>query len=238
MILKAENLKKRYGSFELDIDHLTIRDKEIFGIVGNNGAGKTTFLRLSLDLIKSDNGHFFSGNINVSKEEDWKKYTGSYLDEGFLIDFLTPEEYFAFVASLHDMSEKQIEKSLDRFDIFFNKGILGQKKYIRGMSTGNKQKIGIAASMFIEPQVLVLDEPFANLDPTSRKVLNNLLNELNKKNDTTMLISSHDLDNVVNVCTRIAILDNGKIVHDVQVSDKTYDELQEYFKLTPHQSCT
>ena len=231
MILKVENLKKRYGNFELDIPDLQIEDGEIFGLVGNNGAGKTTFLRLCLDLIQANEGKILSGDIDVAKSEDWKKYTGSYLDEGFLIDFLTPEEYFEFVGSLYHISAEQIENSLSRFDDFFNGEILGQQKYIREMSTGNKQKIGIAASMFIDPQVLILDEPFANLDPSSRKILNNLLGNLNKRNNTTMLISSHDLANVTDVCTRVAILENGKIVGDVQASAKTYDELQEYFEV-------
>jgi len=231
MKLKAENLKKRYGNFELDIPYLKIEDGEIFGLVGNNGAGKTTFLRLCLDLIQANQGKISSGDIDVAKNEAWKKYTGSYLDEGFLIDFLTPEEYFDFVASLHRMSTEQIENSLSRFDNFFNGKILGQQKYIREMSTGNKQKTGIAAAIFIDPQVLILDEPFANLDPTSRKVLNNLLSNLNKKNNTTIIISSHDLDNVVEICIRVAILENGKIVKDRPVSDKTYNELQEYFKV-------
>ena len=141
------------------------------------------------------------------------------------------QEYFEFVGSLYHISAEQIEKSLSRFDDFFNGEILGQRKYIREMSTGNKQKIGIAAAMFIDPQVLILDEPFANLDPSSRKILNNLLSNLNKRNNTTMLISSHDLANVTDVCTRVAILENGKIVGDIQTSDKTYDELQEYFKV-------
>ena len=231
MILKAENLKKRYENFELDIPHLQIESREIFGLVGNNGAGKTTFLRLCLDLIQANEGKILSGDIDVAKKEDWKKYTGSYLDEGFLIDFLTPEEYFEFIASLHHMSEEQIKNSLSKFSSFFNGKILGQKKYIREMSTGNKQKTGIAAAMFINPQVLILDEPFANLDPTSRKVLNNLLSNLNKVNNTTMIISSHDLNNVVDICTRVAILENGKIIKDIPVLDKTYDELQQYFKV-------
>jgi len=230
MILKVENLKKRYGNFELDIPDLQIEDGEIFGLVGNNGAGKTTFLRLCLDLIQANEGKILLGDIDVAKSEDWKKYTGSYLDEGFLIDFLTPEEYFEFVGSLYHISAGQIEKSLSRFDDFFTGEILGQRKYIREMSTGNKHKIGIAAAMFIDPQVLILDEPFANLDPSSRKILNNLLSNLNKRNNTTMLISSHDLANVTDVCTRVAILENGKIVGDIQASDKTYDELQKYFE--------
>jgi len=231
MCIITENLKKKYGNFELNIPYLEIIDGEIFGLVGNNGAGKTTFLRLCLDLIQADEGMVISGDINVAKDETWKEYTGSYLDEGFLIDFLTPEEYYDFIASLHEMSREEIQKSLDQFKMFFNGNILGTGKYIREMSTGNKQKTGIAAAMFINPEVLILDEPFANLDPTSRKILINLLKYLNKRNNTTMIISSHDLNNVTDVCTRIAVLENGKIVKDKPVSDKIFTELEEYFEV-------
>ncbi|MCF7884890.1 MAG: ATP-binding cassette domain-containing protein, partial [Candidatus Marinimicrobia bacterium] len=126
MHIQTEDLKKQYGSFKLNILDLKIKESDIFGLVGNNGAGKTTFLRLCLDLIQANDGRVLSGKIDVSKNEDWKEYTGSYLDEGFLIDFLTPEEYFDFVASLHDMSEQDKEKSLARFENLFNGEVLGQ----------------------------------------------------------------------------------------------------------------
>jgi len=231
MRITVQNLKKHYGSFQLGIPDLEILTGEIFGLVGNNGAGKTTFLHLCLDLIQADEGMVLSGDINVAKDETWKEYTGSYLDEGFLIDFLTPEEYNDFIASLHKMSKEEIQKSLDQFKMFFNGNILGTGKYIREMSTGNKQKTGIAAALFINPEVLILDEPFANLDPTSRIVLINLLKDLNNRKKTTMIISSHDLNNVTDVCTRIAVLENGKIVKDKPVSDKTFAELKKYFEV-------
>ena len=229
MDISTKNLIKKYGNFELNIPNLQINPNEIFGLVGNNGAGKTTFLRLCLDLIQAKAGQVFFGKVDVAKNEKWKEYTGAYLDQGFLIDFLTPEEYFDFVASLHKMSKEDIEKSLNRFDRFFNEEVLGKGKYIREFSTGNKNKIGIAAAMLFYPSVLLLDEPFANLDPTSRKVLTNLLVEINTTKNTTMIISSHDLDNVVDVCTRISILEKGKIIRDIETSNTTYDELQEYF---------
>ena len=232
MKIRTENLIKRYGSkFELNVPDLQIDRGEVFGLVGNNGAGKTTLLRLALDLIQATEGSFYSNNINVAKSEEWKKYTGSYLDYGFLIDFLTPEEYFEFVGSLNDMTKEETYGSLENFDKLFNEEILNNdKKYIRAMSSGNKQKIGIAAAMMIKPEVLILDEPFANLDPTSQILLKQLLAKLNKEKKTTMLISSHGLNHITEICTRIALLEDGKIIKDLQTSEETLNELQVYFK--------
>lgn len=231
MNITTNNLLKKYGNFQLEMPDLQINSGDIFGLVGNNGAGKTTFLRLCLDLIEAKEGKVLSDGINVAKNEDWKNYTGAYLDQGFLIDFLTPEEYFDFVASLHKMSEEEISMSLERFKDFFNGNILDKGKYIRELSTGNKNKVGIAAAMIFYPKVLLLDEPFANLDPTSRQVLCNLLIQMNRQHGTTIVISSHDLDNVVGVCTRIAILEDGKIVSDNEKTETTYEELKKYFEV-------
>lgn len=230
MRIQVENLKKKYNDFELDIPNLEIGSGEIFGLVGNNGAGKTTILRLILDLIQASDGKIFSNNLAVAKSEKWKEYTGSYLDPGFLIGFLTANEYFDFVASLHDMPKENIEKSLNRFEKIFNNEILGSAKYIRDMSTGNMQKIGISASMLFYPKLIILDEPFANLDPSSRKGLNNILLEENRKNDTTIIISSHDIANIADLCSRIAILENGKIIKNLKTNEKTLDELNKYFQ--------
>jgi ABC-2 type transport system ATP-binding protein len=96
-MITVKNLVKKYNQkIVLNINELVIIKGEIFGLIGNNGAGKTTLFRLLLDLIRADNGEVRSGDWIVAKTENWKDYTGSYLDEGFLIDFLTPEEFFFF----------------------------------------------------------------------------------------------------------------------------------------------
>ncbi len=231
MKLTTQNLKKVYGNFELDIPDLQIDQGEIFGLVGNNGAGKTTFLRLCLDLIEATDGQVLSGEINVAKNEKWKSYTGSFLDEGFLIDYLTPLEYFEFIASLHKIKKEGLERSLNRFQDFFSNGLVKEGKYIRDLSTGNKQKTGIAGAMLFDPQILLLDEPFANLDPTSRQYLNKLLLEFNKTYNCTIILSSHNLDNISEVCTRVAILQDGKIMKDLKTDEKTYEELQAFFRI-------
>lgn len=236
MKIEAQNLVKKYhDKIVLNLAQFEIKPGELFGLVGNNGAGKTTFFRLILDLVPATEGRVLSNGKDVAKHESWKEYTGSYLDEGFVIDFLTPEEFLQFVGTTYEMSLKQIKECLGRFEPFFNGEILGQNgKYIREFSKGNIQKIGIAAAMLSEPKVLVLDEPFANLDPTSQIVLKQLLTRLNRELGTTILVSSHNLNHVAEMCTRIALLEQGEIIRDlknVQQSTTVLKELEDYFAL-------
>lgn len=229
MIVVKDLTKKYHGEMVLDIPELVIRKGECFGLVGNNGAGKTTFFRLVLDLIRANSGSVHSYDIPVARNEAWKEFTGSYLDHGFLIDFLTPEEYFQFLARINGLSEGDTRDYYDRFRDFFNDEIVGKKKFIRDLSKGNQQKVGIAAALMKNPRVLVLDEPFNSLDPTTQIRLKILLNELKVQGETTMLISSHDLKHVTEVCDRIVILDKGKIVKDIHRSMNTLKEVEEYF---------
>lgn len=239
MKIETHNLIKKYNNrVVLDLPNMTIESGELFGLVGNNGAGKTTFFRLILDLVQATEGCVLSGGNDVAKDESWKRYTGSYLDEGFIIDFLTPEEFFQFVGTTYEMSGKQIREGLEKFEGFFNGEILGQgtKKYIRDFSKGNIQKIGIAAAMLPEPQVLVLDEPFANLDPTSQIRLKRMLTRLNQEKRNTILISSHNLNHVAEISTRIVLLEKGKAIRDVQGMQQDSEngvlqELQAYFAI-------
>ncbi len=229
-MITVKDLTKKYdGVTVLDIPELTIRKGESFGLVGNNGAGKTTFFRLVLDLIRASSGQVFSGDIPVARNEVWKAYTGSYLDEGFLIDFLTPEEYFQFVARINGLSQGDLNEFYQSFRDFFNDEITGKKKLIRDLSKGNQKKAGIAAALMKEPQVLVLDEPFNSLDPTTQIRLKLLLNDLKQQGNVTMLISSHDLKHVTDVCDRIVILDKGKVVKDIVKSGNTLKEVEDYF---------
>jgi ABC-2 type transport system ATP-binding protein len=229
-MITVNNLTKSYsGTTVLNIPDLAVNKGESFGLVGNNGAGKTTFFRLILDLIRTDSGTIMSGEIDVKKSNNWKYYTGSYLDQRFLIDFLTPEEYFDFLAGVFGISKGDQETFYENFREFFNDEVLGKKKYIRDFSQGNKQKIGIAAALMAKPEVLVLDEPFNGLDPSTQIRLINILNKLKAENEVTMLISSHDLKHVTEVCGRIAILEKGVIIHDLKTSENTLKELEKYF---------
>ncbi len=234
MNVKVFHLVKRYGQhFALHVSELRIATGEALGLVGNNGAGKTTFLRLILDLIRPDDGHVLVDGQNVAKETAWKAHVGSYLDESFLLDFLTPDEYFNFVGGVYEMSAAQIEAALARYRTFLPEQAFSRiQPYIRDLSTGNKKKVGLVAAMFTEPRLLVLDEPFANLDPGSQIRLKTLLRDLRQEHATTMLISSHDLGHVTDFCERITLLDDGQIARDMTTSDATLRELKHYFAAT------
>ena len=229
-MIQVTDLQKAYnGVTVLDIPSITIPQGESFGLVGNNGAGKTTFFRLILDLIEPSAGEVQIDNQKVMRNDAWKTSTGSFLDEGFLIDFLTTEEYFSFVGKLYNKSEGDIALFLDSMKDFFNDEILGSKKLIRDYSKGNQKKIGIAAALIGDPNILILDEPFTALDPSSQIRLKRFLVDLQTRYHMTMLISSHDLNHVTEVCKRIVVLEKGKIVKDLNTDSDTLKELEAYF---------
>ena len=175
MITIAE-LKKSFGeTIACDIPSLTINDGDILGLVGNNGAGKTTLFRMMLDLLKPDAGEVALDGVNPAESEGWKASTGAYIDEGFLIDFLTPEEYFAFIGKITNMTQEAVDERLKDFEKLSGGEIFGQKKLIRNLSAGNKQKVGIMSALFNKPQLVILDEPFNFLDPSSQNILKKML---------------------------------------------------------------
>ena len=229
MIL-AENLSKIYGSQTvLNIDHLEIPKGQSFGLVGNNGAGKTTLFSLLLDLIKPSTGHIDTHGVKVDKSEEWKPFTSAFIDETFLIGYLTPEEYFYFIGDLRGANKADVDALLAQFEDFFHGEILGQKKYLRDLSKGNQKKAGIVASFIGNPEVVILDEPFANLDPTTQIRLKGIIKELAAKEEVTVLVSSHDLQHVTEVCERIVVLNKGEVVKDIQTSTETLKELETFF---------
>ncbi len=231
-MLTVNNIGKVYnGKIAVDINELHIQAGEIIGLAGNNGAGKTTFFRLILDLIRADRGEILSKDKSITKSEEWKQYTAAYLDEGFLINYLTPEEYFYFVGKLNNLSKADVDEYLQDFASFFDGAILKSGKYLRDLSKGNQFKVGIAACMLQNPELLILDEPFANLDPSSQSRLIQMLRELHEKKRMTILISSHDLNHITDVCKRILVMEKGRIIKDMQTSEDTLTELESYFKV-------
>lgn len=229
-MITFNNLKKSYSrSVVLEINSLEIPKGQAFGLVGNNGAGKTTLFSLLLDLIKPTKGKVINNDIDVNESEDWKSFTSAFLDESFLISYLLPEEYFYFIGDLRGVSKREVDNFLNHFEDLFNGEILGGKKYIRDLSKGNQKKVGIIAALIGSPKIIILDEPFANLDPTTQIRLKKIIKKLAEEKETTVLVSSHDLQDVTEVSERIVLLEKGKIVRDIKTDSKTLKELEEYF---------
>ena len=229
-MIQATNLSKTYnGTTVLKIENLEIQKGESFGLVGNNGAGKTTFFSLLLDLIQPSTGQITNNNVQVNASEAWKSFTASFLDESFLIGYLTPEEYFYFIGDLRNQNKADVDALLAKHDEFFNGDILNGKKYIRDFSKGNQKKIGIIATLIGNPEVIILDEPFANLDPTTQIRLKKIIKDLADDPNVTVLVSSHDLLHTVEVSNRIVALHKGEIVKDIQTSTETLQELEAFF---------
>ena len=240
MEIVFDSLKKTFGEkTAVDIDKLTVEGNTLLGLVGNNGAGTTTLFRLALDLLKADcgpvnmkfnnpDGSTFATDVKVG--EEWKVYTGAYIDESFLIDFLSPEEYFEFIAKVSNLSKETMNERLKQYEDFMNGEIIGQNKLIRSMSAGNKQKIGIISALINQPQLVILDEPFNFLDPTSQNVLKRLLQKYNKETGATIIVSSHNLSHTVDISNRIVVMDHGKIVMDLNNDgEEAKARLEEYF---------
>ncbi len=229
-MIQAINLQKAYnGTTVLNLEELKIEKGEVFGLVGNNGAGKTTFFSLVLDLIRATRGKVLINDIAVAKTEEWKELVAAYIDESFTIGYLTPDEYFEFIGELRGMNTKDVTNFLEDYKDFFKDEILGKKKFIRDLSKGNQKKVGVVGALMGNTEVIVLDEPFANLDPSSQYQLRNIIKTYAQQKEKTLLISSHDLDHVADVCTRIVILEKGEVVRDVEKTESTLAELEEFF---------
>ncbi len=230
-MIQVNNLSKIYnnGVKVLNIANLEIPKGESFGLVGNNGAGKTTFFSLLLDLIQPSSGFIKNNDIQVNTSEAWKPFTAAFIDESFLIGYLTAEEYFYFIGDLRHQNKADIDALLKKHEDFFNGEIIGKKKYLRDLSKGNMKKAGIIAALIGNPEVVILDEPFANLDPTTVNRLKIIIKELADNPEVTVLVSSHDLVHTVEVCTRIVALHKGEVVKDIQTSEETLKELEAFF---------
>lgn len=229
-MITINNLTKTYGKATvLNIEHLEIPNGETFGLVGNNGAGKTTLFSLMLDLIQATTGFVSIDGIKVHESEAWKNKVSAFVDDSFLIGYLTPEEYFYFIGELRGQNKASVDEFLKQFHDLFNGEILNSGKYVRDLSKGNQKKVGIVGAIIGNPEIIILDEPFANLDPSTQIKLKNLIKELSKQEGVTFLISSHDLSHTTEVCNRIVVVNKGQLVKDIQTNPETLRDLEQYF---------
>ncbi len=229
-MINIHNISKVYGNAKvLEIDHLEVPKGETFGLVGNNGAGKTTLFSCLLDLIQPTTGYIAIEDIKVHESEAWKNKVSAFIDDTFLIGYLTPEEYFYFLGELRGQNKSSVDEFLQQFADLFNGEILNAGKYIRDLSKGNQKKVGIVGALIGNPEIIVLDEPFANLDPSTQIKLKNLIRVWSQDARVTFLISSHDLAHTTEVCNRIVVLNKGFVIKDIKTSPETLKELENYF---------
>lgn len=231
MDIVVDGVTKKFGDkVALNIDKYIIHQGEIVGLVGNNGAGKTTLFRVMLDLLKPDAGCVTINGIVTNRSEDWKSVTGAFIDSGFLIDYLTPDEYFSFVGKISGMTSSEISSQLTRFEGFMNGELLGNNTLIRNLSAGNKQKVGIIGAMLTSPSVLILDEPFNFLDPSSQLAMKHLLQNYSVENGATIIVSSHNLSHTLEICNRVTLLEHGVILKDMEKDNADMrNEIEQYF---------
>ena len=231
-MITISNIKKAFGkTVASDIPSFVINDGDILGLVGNNGAGKTTLFRMILDLLKPDEGQVTINDVNPAESEEWKDWTGAYIDDSFLVDFLTPEEFFAFLGKINNIPQEEVDARLQPFERLAGGEIFGQKKLIRNLSAGNKQKVGIMSALLLRPKLVILDEPFNFLDPSSQNILKHILTDYNRETGATILISSHNLAHTIDISTRIALLEKGQIIRDLPNTEgSARQELEDYFE--------
>ncbi|WP_417428753.1 ABC transporter ATP-binding protein [Halpernia sp.] len=229
-MISIQNISKVYGDKKvLNIQNLEIPKGESFGLVGNNGAGKTTLFSLLLDLIQASSGEILIDGENVAQSENWKTKVSAFVDESFLIGYLTPEEYFYFLGELRGENKASVDEFLKQFSDFFNGEIINSGKYVRDLSKGNQKKVGVVGALIGKPEIIILDEPFANLDPSTQIKLKNLIRKWSQDSQVTFLISSHDLAHTTEVSNRIVVLNKGEIVKDIKTNPETLKELEAFF---------
>ena len=167
----------------------------------------------------------------MNDSEEWKHFTSAFIDNGFLIDFLTPEEYFTFINRVSGIKDCNIDDIAQKFEHFTGGEVFGRKILIRNLSAGNKQKVGIISTLITSPEILILDEPFNFLDPTSQNLLKKMIESYNRETGATVIISSHNLTHTVDISTRILLMEHGELKRDiVNIDQESIKELNEYFQ--------
>jgi ABC-2 type transport system ATP-binding protein len=211
MIIRVDNLVKKYnGHTALDDLDFTVEDGDIFGFLGPNGAGKTTTIRILTTILKADSGAVMIDGHNIFKEPmAVKKIINALPESSGTYEWMTAGEYLEFFTRLYEAKPSQ--GGIDT--LLVTVGLQGKEKQaIRSFSRGMKQRLGIARALINRPKLLFLDEPTNGLDPQGRKDIHDLLINLNRKQGTTVFLSTHLLDDVERLCNRIAIINYGKIV--------------------------
>lgn len=222
-LLEINHLKKSYNHKPvLDIDHLVIEEGAIYGLIGKNGAGKTTLMKLILGLVKKDDGQIriFGKEVNANQQKQFNQHLGALIESPSFYDHLTGYENLEIICQLKGIKKEEISKSLDLVGL---KHV--DKKKARDYSLGMKQRLGIAMALIGQPRLLILDEPINGLDPQGIEEMRHLFRNIVKNTSTSILISSHILDEIEKIASHIGILKEGKLAYN--------GSLEDYRKLHP-----
>ncbi|MCM3237904.1 ABC transporter ATP-binding protein [Heyndrickxia oleronia] len=218
-MIEIHNLTKKYGAFTaLDTLNLTIGKGCVFGFVGQNGAGKSTTFSILATLLSPTSGTAYINGFNITKEPKQVRKQIGYMPDFFgVYDHLKADEYLDFYGASYGIDAKTRQKLIPQLLELVN---LSQKQhsYVDVLSRGMKQRLCLARSLIHDPEVLILDEPASGLDPRARVEMREILKEL-KSMGKTILISSHILPELAEMCDEIGVIDNGKLVAHGSVAE-------------------
>ena len=222
-ILKIENLNTSYGkNLVLKDINLEIKEGSIFGLIGPNGAGKSTLMKSILGLVKKDSGKItlYGKEVNEKNQKETNKNLGSLIEAPSFYDHLTAYDNLDLICDMKNINKDKIDKTLRDVGL-----IKSKDKKVREFSLGMKQKMGIAIALIGNPKFLILDEPINGLDPYGIEEMRDLFKSIVKNSNTSILISSHILDEIEKISTHIGILKNGSLTYS--------GSLEEYRELHP-----
>lgn len=210
-MIEVKNFTKKYGNF-LAVENIsfTVKDGEIVGLLGPNGAGKSTTMNAITGYIEQTEGEIIVNGYDTIKKAKKAKREIGYMPEGVpLYDDLSIKEFVTYMAELRKVNRKERKQKVE--DIIKKVGLLDMKnKLIKNLSRGQKQRVSLAGALIGNPKILILDEPTVGLDPKQITEIRSLIKDLGKNH--TVILSSHILSEVSQICDRVVIINNGKLV--------------------------
>src|SRR6266566_2607512 len=218
-IVETHGLTKRYGSGVLAVDSvdMSVRRGEVYGFLGPNGAGKTTTLRMLVGLIRPTSGTATVAGHTPGSPAGLKRI-GALIESPGFYPYLSGRENLRVVADLASVSQKRVDEVLDLVELASRAG-----RKFGTYSTGMKQRLGVAAALLKDPELLILDEPTNGLDPQGMAEMRKLIKDIGQ-GDRTVLLSSHLLGEVEQICDRVGVISNGHLVKQSTVQDLLGEE--------------
>ena len=210
-MIEVKNVTKKYGKFvAVDDISFTINEGEIIGLLGPNGAGKSTTMNMLTGFIEQTNGEIIINGYDMLKKPKKAKKEIGYMPEGVpLYTDLTVKEFVTYMSEIKNVDRKERKEKVQK--IIEQTGLKDvEKKLVKNLSRGYKQRVSMAGALVGEPKILILDEPTVGLDPKQITEIRNLIKELGKTH--TVILSSHILSEVSQICNKVIIINKGKIV--------------------------